>query len=63
MPYSNVPKVKTNKMDKCVASVKSSNPTANPYTICYSSIVKNLKKNYKKQYGRTNIYNWTKNYN
>jgi len=48
MPYNNVPKSKTSKMDKCVASVKKSNPDADPYAICYSSIMGKLKANYKK---------------
>lgn len=47
MPYSNIPKSKTKKMERCVASVKKSNPNANPYAVCYDSLMGKLKKNFK----------------
>lgn len=47
MPYKNIPKSKIAVMDRCVSSVKKSNPDANPYAICYSSLFGKLKKNFK----------------
>jgi hypothetical protein len=39
MPYSNVPKHLTDKMDQCVQKVKAQGKGKNAYAICYASVV------------------------
>ena len=42
MPYSNLPKSKWVKMERCVASVKGK--VDNPYAVCYNSLMGGAKR-------------------
>lgn len=49
MPYSNMPKSKWKKMERCVSDLKSQGKSGDsPYAICHSSIMGTIKKNLKK---------------
>lgn len=49
MPYKNLPKSKTDKMDRCVKQVKKESPDVDPYAVCYNSIMEKAKENKKKK--------------
>lgn len=49
MPYKNLPKSKTKKMERCVAEVKEKGGAKNPYAVCHASIMGKLKSRFKKK--------------
>jgi hypothetical protein len=46
MPYSNIPKSKWGKMERCTSSVNARGDSK--YAICYNSIMGTLKDRFKK---------------
>ena len=52
MPYPGIPSNKTEKMEHCVADVKSKGGKVNPYAVCHASIMGGERRAIKRKIGK-----------